>query len=167
MSGHLWDVDVRGPDECWPWLAPVNNNGYGYFWDRQAKRVVLAHRRAWEMVNGEIPAGASILHSCDNPPCCNPAHLRAGTAKDNARDVIERGRDGAWARSKNVGQSHGMAKLTWDDVDRIRTMRNEGAIYQDIAAAFGISFQQAQKICTYKTWVMYGPRSKRAKAVAA
>ena len=167
MSGHLWDVDVRGPDECWPWLAPVNTGGYGYFWDSQIQRTVLAHRRAWERVNGEIPEGALILHSCDNPPCCNPAHLRPGTTRANARDVLDRGRDAAWRRSKNVGEAHGMAKLSQEDVARIRAMREGGAIYYDIADTFGISYQQAQRICTYKSWVMNGPRSKTHKAVIA
>ena len=161
--GHLWDVDVRGPDECWEWLAPVNGGGYGYFWDKQSQSVVLAHRRAWERENGPIPDGALILHSCDNRACCNPAHLRPGTTKDNAQDVKDRGRGGGWYRSKNSGQSHGMSKLSWDDVGRIRAMRAGGAIYYDIADAFGISYQQAQKICTGKSWVPHGPRSVVSK----
>ena len=166
MTGDKWTVDVRGPSECWPWTGTTNRAGYGALWDPAQRRTVLAHRRAWELANGAIPYGAYILHSCDNPPCCNPAHLRPGTAKDNARDVVERGRDAGWLASKNVGQSHGMARLTADDVERIRAMRAAGAVYKDIGAAFGITFQHAQKVCAGKTWVEHGPRSKRARRVA-
>ena len=60
-----------------------------------------------------------------------------------------------------------MAKLSREDVARIRAMREGGAIYYDIADTFGISYQQAQKICTHKSWVMNGPRSKTSKEVAA
>lgn len=160
---HLWDIDVRGPDECWEWLAPVNDGGYGYFWDSQSQSVVLAHRRAWERANGTITGGASILHSCDNPACCNPAHLRCGNAKDNAQDVKDHGRDAAWYMPKNGGASHGMAKLTAADVESIRQMRASGAVYTRIGEAFGISYQQAHKICTGKSWVRYGPRSVVSK----
>lgn len=166
-QGHLWDVDVRGPDDCWDWLAPVNNGGYGYFWDKSSKSVVLAHRRAWERVNGAIPHGASILHSCDNPACCNPAHLRCGDAKANAQDVKDRNRDGRWYESKNSGRSHPLAKLSQSDIGGILTMRVNGATYASIGERYGISFQQAQKICTGKSWVPNGPRSKVAKEVTA
>jgi hypothetical protein len=84
-------VDKRGPDECWPWLgAPNNRHGYGGFWfDGKSE---LAHRLAYRLTFGQITDGFWILHSCDNPPCCNPAHLREGTVVDNNRDRTERGR---------------------------------------------------------------------------
>lgn len=51
-----------------------------------------AHRYAYELANGPIPAGKLVLHSCDNPPCCNPEHLRLGTDADNHQDMRDRGR---------------------------------------------------------------------------
>lgn len=82
-------VEFRGEDECWPWTG-MRAHGYGYIW-REGK-MVRAHRLSYEIHVGEIPEGLLVLHSCDNPGCVNPAHLRVGTGVDNSRDAIERGR---------------------------------------------------------------------------
>jgi hypothetical protein len=80
-------VDKRGPDECWPWMGPINIDGYG------AGMNMTAHRKAFSLHHGrEIPKGAWICHHCDNPPCCNPAHLYEGDRRTNMRDQIDRGR---------------------------------------------------------------------------
>ncbi|WP_428985700.1 HNH endonuclease [Sinomonas terricola] len=49
-------------------------------------------RRVHADTFGSIPDGAHILHSCDNPPCVNPGHLRPGTRFDNMQDKVLRGR---------------------------------------------------------------------------
>jgi hypothetical protein len=51
-----------------------------------------AHRVAWTLANGPIPAGMHVLHTCDNPPCCNPGHLWLGTQADNMADMARKGR---------------------------------------------------------------------------
>jgi hypothetical protein len=96
MKKTFWEkVDMSGGIEnCWPWLKSKIKS-YGQTWD--GKNVVLAHRMAWSLVNGPIPEGAHIRHSCDNPPCCNPAHLEIGTHADNMRDMAVRGRAQAGA----------------------------------------------------------------------
>lgn len=85
MADFWSRVDVRGPDECWPWMNAKTPNGYGtvYF----GGRMVGAHRVSWELTHGPIPDGLFVLHHCDNPPCCNPAHLFTGTHTDNVRDM--------------------------------------------------------------------------------
>lgn len=94
LGGHvdsLWSrVNIVGPDECWEWQGRKTQKGYGRL-ERNGK-TIRAHRLAYEIANGPIPCGKMVLHSCDNPPCCNPAHLRMGTARDNAVDAITRGR---------------------------------------------------------------------------
>lgn len=85
-------IQKGGLDDCWPWLAGCDADGYGRF--KVGHWVVKAHRMAYELFKGKIPAGLQIRHSCDNPPCCNPAHLLLGTNFDNMRDKIERGRQG-------------------------------------------------------------------------
>lgn len=71
---------------CWTWTWVRDRKGYGRW------RNKLAHRVSWEVRNGPIPDGLYICHTCDNPPCVNPAHLYAGTHEDNTRDAVERGR---------------------------------------------------------------------------
>lgn len=77
-----------GPDACWPWTGMRDPKGYGrgYAIDGSRGRTMAAHRAIYAAVHGEISEGLYILHSCDNPPCCNPAHLRAGTPQENMDD---------------------------------------------------------------------------------
>lgn len=102
----LWDrVDVSGEDDCWEWQGNRSTSGYGRFTARKVEGV-FAHRVMWEIANHrQIPAGFYVLHSCDNPPCCNPAHLRIGTPADNMRDKLERGRDPR-ARKTHCNSGH-------------------------------------------------------------
>ena len=92
-------VDVRPPrlgrEVCWPWRAARDRYGYGQFKPVFGASPRRAHRVAWEIFNTcDVPDGLSILHSCDNPWCCNPAHLRPGTHSDNMNDKVRRGRSG-------------------------------------------------------------------------
>lgn len=87
-------VDVRGPDECWPWKASTCE-GYGQFRHEGGKK--YAHVAAYEEEHGPVPEGQIVRHTCDNRPCCNPGHLQAGTYQDNVDDMISRGR-GHWQK---------------------------------------------------------------------
>lgn len=93
---RLWQrVDVRPKAQCWPWTGRAlgKNSKYGLL-DSPAGKT--AHRLAWALANGRLPGeGMVIRHRCDNPPCCNPAHLVEGTQRQNVEDMIERGR-GHW-----------------------------------------------------------------------
>lgn len=95
IEERFWErVDKRGPDECWPWTGYDNGYGYGVLTTQvlNSRRKVGAHRFSYELHNGPIPDGLDILHKCDNPPCCNPAHLFAGTHMDNMTDMYSKGR---------------------------------------------------------------------------
>ncbi len=86
-------VDRRSPDECWPWLGTHADRGYGRFGLSDPRRNVPAHRLAGELYYGEtMSPELNALHSCDNPPCCNPHHIRPGTQAENMADAIARGR---------------------------------------------------------------------------
>lgn len=87
-----------GPGECWPWTLHVAPNGYGLATYRFGRRKRdRAHRIAYLLTHGVLPKGFSagnpvIMHICDNRRCCNPAHLRLGTQRENILDARAKGR---------------------------------------------------------------------------
>jgi len=88
---RFWShVDKRGPDECWPWTASLQEHGYGQF-NVDDNYIVRAHRFSYELHYGPLN-GRHALHSCDNPKCVNPKHLFRGTHYSNMKDMTEKGR---------------------------------------------------------------------------
>jgi hypothetical protein len=82
---------VKGdPDVCWEWIGSRNLRGYGKILARDASdrpRLECAHRVAYELFVAAIPRGMEIDHTCHNPPCVNPAHLRVVTSKQNQENL--------------------------------------------------------------------------------
>lgn len=100
---RFWSkVKVGRPLQCWPWRGNRDNKGYGRL--RVQRRYLKAHRLAWALFNERWPE-LHVLHSCDNPWCCNPLHLREGTDADNMRDRDSRGRHGN-SRKTQCPQGH-------------------------------------------------------------
>lgn len=88
-------VDRKAPDACWEWRGQLDpQRDYGVLLRQKNRRRMRlrAHRVAYELVYGPIPEGMLVLHACDNPPCCNPAHLSLGTHEENRRQKIDRRR---------------------------------------------------------------------------
>ena len=94
-ADRFWEkVAIGGSDECWLWTA-ATQRGYGAFrLSKQgiARSMVSAHRVAYALANRELDPTLHVLHSCDEPLCCNPAHLSAGTRADNMTDAARKGR---------------------------------------------------------------------------
>jgi hypothetical protein len=93
LPERFWaKVERRGADECWPWTKGTDRQGYGRF--QVGKRSEKAHRQAWSLAHPTVELHSSdhICHRCDNPPCCNPAHLYRGNHAANMRDMVARGR---------------------------------------------------------------------------
>lgn len=145
----LAKVEKCAPDECWPWLgARTAAGGAGYGQIRHRGRLLLAHRVAWILTNGPVPTGLCVLHKCDNPACCNLAHLFLGTHAENIADMVEKGRQ---AR----GQRNGSHKLTADQVCEIRRVFIRGS--QTFGAAslghsYGVSEVNILNIIAGRTW---------------
>jgi hypothetical protein len=143
-SVNFWDrVERKGPDDCWPWKRRVTASGYGRL-DAFGKIGVYAHRVAYLLVNpGSItlraPASAYergwIRHTCDNPPCCNPAHMLIGTHNDNMQDKVSRGRS-KWFDSSLRSPR---AKLTADDIMCIRLQKSSGTRMPALGLLYGVS----------------------------
>ncbi len=92
LSARVWQrVQIADSDSCWLWTGTLTGTGYGVLGYKGSS--ILAHRAVFSLFhNREIGEGLFILHSCDNPPCCNPSHLREGSHADNMRDKVDRGR---------------------------------------------------------------------------
>ena len=140
---EFWSkIDRRGPDECWEWTGTRWFGGYG-----RAQSYFKAHRVSYEIAYGPIPKGMFVRHKCDNPPCCNPAHLLAGTPGDNMRDKRERGRAG-----KCWGEQHGNAVLTDEQCEDIRTRNDKGENCVSIARSYPhVSYGSVWTIAKRKT----------------
>ena len=130
MQERFWQqVEQRGPDECWLWLGSRTRLGYGRIMLSGQRR--MAHRWALEFATGDSGEGRFSLHSCDNPRCVNPAHLRRGTQLENIEDRVARGRNGA-----AFGESNGSAKLTTPQVLAIRA---DSRTTRVLAAEYGVT----------------------------
>jgi hypothetical protein len=111
LEERFWaKVDRAGPEECWGWRAGRQRYGYGSFWTGRTIGMDKAHRVAYELAVGPIPAGLEILHDCDNPPCVNPNHLRVGTHAENMEDARTKGRlkppPPRWRRETHCKRGH-------------------------------------------------------------
>lgn len=85
---------------CRLWNGSVSNRGYGVMKMKCAR--FGAHRVAWSIVNGEIPAGYEVMHKCDTPTCVNADHLRLGTHAENMKDRDNKGRGNPWGRKTKL-----------------------------------------------------------------
>lgn len=131
-----------GPDACWPWLGSRMLKGYGAA-TLDGERG--AHRVAYALAAGAIPDGLHVLHACDSPPCCNPAHLSVGTCIDNSRDMRERGRS-------LTGERHRDAKLTARAVLEIRAAARDGVPHRQLAITYSVTPTAIYYVVIGKTW---------------
>lgn len=136
-------IKVAGPNECWLWFA----GGHRYGRVRINDRPYLAHRVAWALAHGDA-GEMCVLHECDTPRCCNPAHLFLGTHDDNMKDMAKKGRS-----PKRGGRENPNASLTEDQVNEIRASYVPYKVtLHALGAKYGVSFSTIHQIVQGNTW---------------
>ncbi len=136
-----------GPDACWPWLgSSITAGGYGHVGVRIRRGVFKtfgAHVIARWIATGEWPGALCTLHACDYRRCVNPNHLFLGTHKDNAQDMIRKGR--RYANAPKGVDVVALVKLSEADVLEIRRLHAAGLVSKaGLARQFSVS-----RFCIY------------------
>jgi hypothetical protein len=148
---NFWSkVNRKGDNECWEWTAYILLNGYGQI--TYHNKVWGSHRLAYTFTHGDIPKEMVVMHTCDNPCCCNPAHLRLGTQADNVHDMISKGRKvnpGGKVSKVHKRKSSLDNKLTEDDVRAIRASHLTQA---ELGRKYNVTRANISHIVSGKTW---------------
>lgn len=157
---RFWSKVQRG-DGCWLWTAAMRWNGYGVF--GFGKRVVGAHRVAWELTNGPIPDRMCVCHRCDNRRCVRPEHLFLGTQAENLADMRAKKRQRGGAGEHNGTKTHPeriargealpFSKLTEKAVREIRAHYARGGISMGaLGRKYGVNQPAIMKVLRRLTW---------------
>lgn len=144
MSERFWKRVEKTPT-CWIWTGSTHRQGYGRIGFR-GNRAAYAHRVAWILTNGEIPSGMVVCHSCDNPPCVNPAHLFLGTQRENMLDAKRKGR---LLGNGRKGSDNNKSRLTEAQAARAKFGSEK---LTPLAREFGVSYQALHEIRKGNTW---------------
>lgn len=124
-----WTVTESG---CWEWNGAKDGYGYGQLAVNRG-RPWKAYRIAYEAWVKIPEANMDICHTCDNPPCMNPAHLFEGTRQVNVDDMVSK-------RRQANGENKASHKLTDKEVQDLKDMKATAAFtHKEIAARFGVS----------------------------
>lgn len=143
-------VQHGDPDECWPWTGARTRDGYGSISRGDGTtRSMLTHRAAYLIANGELPADIEVCHSCDNPPCCNPAHLFSGTHTVNMRDAKDKGRMIGPGRARET--RNGGNKYSPETIQLVRALGGTMS-QQRIADQIGMGQSHVSRILRRKNW---------------
>lgn len=155
---RFWSkVDRSGGEgACWPWTGARKRSGYGNFFLRYGRRgtktiFLIAHRAAYIVTHGPISADQVVRHTCDNPPCCNPAHLLLGTQADNIQDAIGRGRwdprlGAQQVLPSTIARNTARRHLTERDIAAIIIARAAGHTINSVAAEYGLAGSTLQGV---------------------
>ena len=150
---RFWaSVDMGDADACWEWQKVVGKgiyDKYGRFETplprlngKKRKNLWVAHRVAYYLTHGEDPGNGKVCHLCNNPPCCNPAHLELGTDKSNAvyRELSGHGgRRGLGKNNLPPKPAIYQPRFTPSQVDMIRELVASGLSQNEVARRYDIN----------------------------
>jgi hypothetical protein len=146
-AAHLLSRTLTTAAGCMEYQGCVQSNGYSR---ATVNRVAdYGHRHIYRLVNGEIPPGLDVRHTCDNRRCINPAHLVTGTRMENMQDAVARGRQ---AKGMRLPQT----KITAFIEAEIVALAKANVKYADVAKLFGICPQHAGAIAIQNGVRRYG-----------
>jgi hypothetical protein len=169
LSERFWaKVNKDGPimrpglGPCWLWTGATTRGGYGQLKITGSRKNIRTNRLTFFLEHGKFPANKA-LHHCDNPPCCNPAHIYDGTDSDNSLDALKRKRH-LWQRlgtkptvaftdKRPFGSAHAHAKLNEKQAAAIKRALASGESVVDLGRRYGVSYQSIQQIRAGKSWV--------------
>lgn len=139
-------VNKKGKDGCWLWTGMRTWNRYGFI-NSKATRLTRAHYMAYRYLVGPIPDGMELYHRCKNRHCIriHPDHVVLGTRAERTQNSVDQG----WIRA---GERHGMAKLTWANVRKIRAMYGRGYSQAHLGRMFGVYASTISRIVSGKNW---------------
>lgn len=146
LTERFWSkVDRRGPDECWPWLAGTDEDGYGKF-QVESTTTARAHKLALESRLGRrLEVDECARHTCNFVLCCNPAHLIPGSWVENREDCVRGGRQARGERNAN-------ARFTADQVRALRARLAAGESPTALAREHGVRKFAIEQIRDRQTW---------------
>lgn len=137
-------------DQCLPYRY-LDSEGYGHIQIRVngIKKHFRAHRMVYSFISGEdLNTEDVIMHSCDNPSCCNPRHLSKGTNKDNSDDKVKKGRQASG--NKNGRYRNGMftkeAKASRINNPKIKRIGVRSKISLEIATDIKIRLKKGEAV---------------------
>ena len=139
---------IKTSDNCWEWQGYRDKNGYGRF--TYHRKGVIVHRYIFEITYGNTEE-LDVLHHCDNPPCVRPSHLFLGTAKENTKDMIAKGR-ARYSRGEESGNHYLTAKQVlsiredYEDSDKSRGTATK------IAKEYNLNSRLVQRIIRRDRW---------------
>lgn len=133
---------------CWEWQRARARKGYGVI--SLFGGALLAHRASFVAFKGRLPIKL-VCHTCDSPPCVNPDHLWDGTEGENTRDMVAKGRHRS-GYPRREGEAHPRAKLSAEQAEEARRLRQAGASLTEFTRQCGVSEATMRRAARGLSW---------------